>query len=99
MHQADEDLARRAHETLRQLQDLGTSEVHVAADNGVVTLDGWVDDIWIAAAIERFVINATGNARVTSRLKIRTELGAEAQAKQTEFGSAKSARAMTGRGL
>ncbi|WP_394822744.1 BON domain-containing protein [Pendulispora albinea] len=99
MHKADESLARRVRDTLRQHGDLRSNEVLVAAENGVVTLEGWVDDIWIGAAIEKFAANIPGVLRVDSQLKVRTELGAEAQAKQTEFGTAKRARAITGRGL
>jgi hypothetical protein len=89
-------LCRAVTAALRLEPALATAYLLVEIVGSTVLLDGAVDDVAAALLAEEVVCAVPGVARVRSRLIIRPDLGAEGEAKQTEFGDKSRARAATG---
>ena len=88
-----ERIRLEVHRRLGADGEVDTSDLHVTFDADVVLIQGSVDDAFSKSLVESVVREIAGSGRVTSRISVRDDLGAEGQAKETEFGTAEAARA------
>jgi hypothetical protein len=75
---------------------IDNTDVEIFADGEELVIRGSVDDAVAQGIIERVALEIGGSA-IRSELGIRDDIGAEAAAKETEFGSEAASRATTGR--
>jgi osmotically-inducible protein OsmY len=85
-------------ETRRRLAALhryDADDVRVSAQGDQVLLDGAVDDAFVRSLVEQIATELAGAGRVTNRVHVRDEIGAEASAKETEFKDGQAAPTKT----
>jgi hypothetical protein len=94
------DLVDSVCDALQRVLGPDAEELRVLIDEpGVVTLEGVVEDEATHAQVLDWVAETDGVERVVDHLQVKPDLGTEAAPKETEFGSAGDARAMTGTGV
>lgn len=92
----EDDLERRVNEVLHARSDLSGANVKATLHGDTVLLEGTVDDVWTASRLGDAVRAIPGVAAVRNQLAAGPDLGAEAEAKDTEFRDRSDARAATG---
>ena len=94
------DLVDNVCDALQRVLGAATEGLRVVIDApGTVTLEGLVEDEATHAAVLDAVTRTDGVERVVDHLHVKPELGAEAEAKSTEFRREGDARAMTRTGF
>jgi hypothetical protein len=86
-------------ETHRRLAALGRSdpfELDVCVERDAVVVAGEVEDAFTKSLVEAIARELGGGRALVSRLGVRVDIGAEAAAKDTEFGDAGAARNAVG---
>jgi BON domain len=86
----------RVEQELVRTGRVSPSDFEIVFRRDVIVLKGAVDDAFTKGAIELVVSTTEGATVVRSLLIVREDLGGEAAAKETEFGTRQAARAMTG---
>jgi hypothetical protein len=90
------DLVDRVCETLQRVLGPNAEELRVLIDERRrVTLEGVVEDEAAHARVLDAVADAAEVDAVVDHLQVKPDIGAEAEAKETEFRDEKDARAMT----
>jgi len=94
------DLVDSVCDALARVLGAAAEQLRVVIDApGSVTLEGVVEDEATHAAVLDAVAQADGVEHVLDHLHVKPELGAEAEAKSTEFRREGDARAMTRTGF
>jgi BON domain len=83
-----------AHRRLGAEDGIDTSDLAVKLEADAVVLEGSVDDVFAKSLVESVARELVGVGKVTSRISVRDDLGAEAGPKETEFGTAEDAHEM-----
>jgi hypothetical protein len=89
-----ERIRTEAHRRLGAQGRPDTSDLSVRLEGDTVVLEGSVDDAYAKSLVESVAREVAG-AAVRSKLTVRDDIGAEAAAKDTEFGTEAAAHRST----
>ena len=90
-----ERIRLEVHRRLEAEDLVDSTDLEVKLEGNAVLLEGSVDDSFSKWVVESVVREIVAPDTVTSRVSVRDDLGAEAEAKDTEFGTAEAAHLAT----